>query len=176
MKVLITGGNAGLGLAVMQLGETLGWKIRSESRQTGLDISSRADRQCLIERSLGFDAFINNAHHEFAQTELLFELHSHWLDMNKSGTIVNISSRAAKQFLARTKPARLYDHSKVSLSSLSQQLAMDSRIRTTCLHFGKLAEAESLEALSFSYAAQAIVWVLSQPQGVLVSEMTIQRL
>lgn len=87
MKVAITGGTAGIGLALTNQFEANGHEVLALSRRNGYNIRSIPKIAGMIETC---DMFINNAQAGFAQTELLFEIWRRWEGQTK--TIVNIST------------------------------------------------------------------------------------
>lgn len=87
MKVAITGGTAGIGLALAKLFEADGNEVIALSRRNGYNIRSLPKVASMIEPC---DIFINNAQVGFAQTELLFEVWRRWEGQYK--TIVNVST------------------------------------------------------------------------------------
>ena len=87
MKITITGGTAGIGLALAKQFETNGHEVVALSRRNGYNIRSLPKVAAIIEPC---DMFINNAQVGFAQTELLFEIWRRWEGQQK--TIINIST------------------------------------------------------------------------------------
>lgn len=94
MKVAITGGTAGIGLALAKQFEANGHKVVALSRRNGYNIRSIPKVAGMIEPC---DMFINNAQVGFAQTELLFEVWRRWQGQTK--TIVNISTQMTDMIL-----------------------------------------------------------------------------
>lgn len=88
MKVAITGGTAGIGLALAKMFEANGHEVLALSRRNGYNIRSLPKVAGVIDSC---DMFINNAQAGFAQTELLFEVWRRWEGQQK--TIVNISTQ-----------------------------------------------------------------------------------
>jgi len=88
MKIAITGGTAGIGLALAKQFESNGHEILPLSRRNGYNIRSLPKVAAMIEPC---DMFVNNAQVGFAQTELLFEIWRRWEGQSK--TIVNISTQ-----------------------------------------------------------------------------------
>ena len=88
MKVAITGGTAGIGLALAKQFEADGHEVVALSRRNGYNIRSIPKVTNMIESC---DMFINNAQVGFAQTELLFEVWRRWEGQHK--TIVNIGTQ-----------------------------------------------------------------------------------
>ena len=88
MKIAITGGTAGIGLALAKLFEADGHEVLALSRRNGYNIRSIPKVAGVIESC---DMFINNAQVGFAQTELLFDIWRRWQGQEK--TIVNISTQ-----------------------------------------------------------------------------------
>lgn len=122
MKVLVTGGNRGLG---NQLTKDLnGWGI---SRNNGYDITKDIDK--IVQLSLEYDVFINNAFDgppqeswaNFAQTNLYMALYDAWKVANKTGHIFNIGSVGEKNIVAPEPRFETYRVSKSALSHASRQ-------------------------------------------------------
>lgn len=97
MKVAITGGTAGIGLALARQFELNGHEVVALSRRNGYNIRSLPKVANMIEPC---DIFVNNAQAGFAQTELLFDIWRRWEGQEK--TIVNIST----QMTAMTVPPK----------------------------------------------------------------------
>jgi len=123
MKILVTGGNRGLGKAIV---ETL--KADSISRSTSNhDITK--DINAIIEKSLDYDIFINNAFDgppqedwaNFGQSVLLIKMFQLWKTHNKKGWIFNIGSIASDTIVAPTPSWETYRVSKKSLEAASLQ-------------------------------------------------------
>lgn len=122
MKVLVTGGNRGLGKV---LSEQL--NADSISRINGYDITSNVEK--IAELTLNYDIFINNAFdgpaHEpwanFAQVNVLYEVFRHWHDNNKRGWIFNIGSVGERHTTDLSQMFETYRTSKAALSAASRQ-------------------------------------------------------
>ena len=121
-KYLITGGNRGLGLALVK--HTNG---KSISRSDNFDITK--DIEKIVSLSLEYDVFINNAFdgppHEdwanFAQVNLYMALYDAWSKHNKKGWIVNIGSVGEKHIVSPEPRFETYRVSKAALSHASKQ-------------------------------------------------------
>lgn len=119
---IITGGNRGLGLALVN--HTKGVSI---SRSSGFDITKDIDR--IVEASMSCDVFINNAFdgppHEawanFAQTNLYMALYDAWSKAGKKGWIINIGSVGEKTIVAPEPRFETYRVSKAALAHASKQ-------------------------------------------------------
>jgi nucleoside-diphosphate-sugar epimerase len=94
MKVAITGGTAGIGLALANLFEANGHEVLALSRRNGYNIRSLPKVAGTIESC---DMFINNAQAGFVQTELLFEIWRRWQGQKKY--IVNVGTQMTDLFL-----------------------------------------------------------------------------
>lgn len=122
MRVLITGGNRGLGLHLTEK-----FAATSISRQNGYDITK--DVKKIAELSLSYDVFINNAFdgppHEpwanFAQTNLYLEVYEQWRNSDKSGYIFNIGSTGNKTIVSPEPRFETYRVSKAALEHASKQ-------------------------------------------------------
>lgn len=124
-KVLITGGNRGLGLEL-----ATHFRATSVSRSTsGIDITNDADIDRIAKMSLEFDVFINNAFdgppHEpwanFAQVNLLHKVFFLWQQHNKKGFIINIGSNGSKSVDHLGNAFNTYKTSKAALEHASKQ-------------------------------------------------------
>ena len=122
MTMLVTGGNRGLGLTLVNH-----FSADSISRADGLDITK--DIKAIAERSLGYDIFVNNAFdgppHEpwanFAQTNLLYEVYQQWKANGKQGYIFNIGSVGEKHIKEPEPMFETYRTSKAALAHASKQ-------------------------------------------------------
>lgn len=86
MKIAITGGTAGIGLALGNIYESQGHEVLRLSRRTGHNIRSIPKLANEIESC---DMFINNAQAGFAQTELLFEMFKRWQGQQKQIIVIS---------------------------------------------------------------------------------------
>jgi NAD(P)-dependent dehydrogenase (short-subunit alcohol dehydrogenase family) len=122
MKVLVTGGNRGLG---KHLAEAFGGD--SMSRETGYDITKHVKE--IADKSVMYDVFINNAFDgppqeswaNFAQVNVLEAVYDLWSKHNKSGYIFNIGSVGEKHVVAREPGFETYRVAKAALSHASKQ-------------------------------------------------------
>jgi len=122
MKILVTGGNRGLGLDIVN-------ELSADgiSRQSGFDIVK--DIKAIAEKSLDYDVFINNAFDgppqeewaNFAQTNLLLEVYKQWAEQDKQGWIFNIGSVGEQTIVAPDPSWETYRVSKAALRHASQQ-------------------------------------------------------
>lgn len=122
VKAMITGGNRGLGLALVEAFSGV-----SYSRQNGYDITR--DRERLAQESLAYDLFINNAFDgpfqedwaDFGQVKLLYEVATLWQQQRKSGWIINIGSVGSEEIVAPEPSWETYRVSKSALKHHSRQ-------------------------------------------------------
>ena len=119
---LITGGNRGLGLQLVNHFNGV-----SISRENGVDITKNVHD--IAQQSLQYDVFINNAFdgppHEswanFAQAQIYFAVYDAWRTAGKSGWIVNIGSTGEKHIVVPEPRFETYRVSKAALSHASKQ-------------------------------------------------------
>lgn len=122
MKYMITGGNRGLGLRLVEH-----FKGDTYSRANNFDITKDQDK--LAELSLDYDVFVNNAFDgpfqeswaDFAQVKLLYKVADHWKKANKSGYIINIGSSGSEDIVSPEPSWETYRVSKAALKHHSQQ-------------------------------------------------------
>lgn len=144
MKMLVTGGNRGLG---QHLVEQFG--AASISRATGIDITK--DHQDIAKMSLEYDVFVNNAFDgppqepwaNFGQTQVYMAVYDAWQAAGKSGWIFNIGSVGEQSIVAPEPRWETYRISKAALSHASKQgtqaFKQDQvKFRTTLLTLDRL--------------------------------------
>ncbi len=122
MKVLVTGGNRGLGKHLVDaFGGT------SVSRTDGIDITQ--DHEYIGKLSLDYDIFVNNAFDgppqepwaNFGQVQVLESVYDAWRQHNKIGYIFNIGSVGEKHVVAREPSFETYRVAKAALAHASKQ-------------------------------------------------------
>jgi NAD(P)-dependent dehydrogenase (short-subunit alcohol dehydrogenase family) len=125
MKILITGGNRGLGkFLTEQLNAT------SISRENGYDITKDVEK--IAKLSLDYDVLINNAFDgppqeswaNFGQTNLYLAVYDEWKKANKTGHIFNIGSVGNKTIVSPEPRFETYRISKAALEHASKQGSM----------------------------------------------------
>ena len=122
MKMLITGGNRGLGKHLVET-----FNGRSMSRSDGTDITQ--DYATIAETSLEYDVFVNNAFDgppqeswaNFGQVHVLAAVYDLWSKNNKKGYIFNIGSVGEKHVVAREPSFETYRVAKAALTHASRQ-------------------------------------------------------
>lgn len=117
MKVAITGGTAGIGLALATIYQAQGHEVIALSRRNGYNIRSLPKVAGVIESC---DLFINNAQVGFAQTELLFEVWRRWQGQQKY--IVNVSTQMTDLLLPPKEEWDEYIIQKKALDLATQLL------------------------------------------------------
>lgn len=144
MKMLVTGGNRGLGLELVKH-----YNATSISRNEGFDITK--DIEKIAELSLEYDVFVNNAFDgppqeawaNFAQTNLYLAVYDKWKAAGKIGHIFNIGSIGEKTIVSPEPRFETYRVSKAALSHASKQgtQAFKNNIipfKTTLITFDRL--------------------------------------
>jgi NAD(P)-dependent dehydrogenase (short-subunit alcohol dehydrogenase family) len=122
MKMLVTGGNRGLGKHLVE--EFAGTSV---SRADGIDITR--DVAAIAAMSLDYDVFVNNAFDgppqeawaNFAQSQVYFAVYDAWKSANKTGWIVNIGSVGNKTIVAPEPRFETYRVAKAALEHASRQ-------------------------------------------------------
>jgi len=122
MKILVTGGNRGLGKHLVET-----FNGQSMSRSNGIDIIQ--DCAAIATASLEYDVFVNNAFDgppqeswaNFGQVHVLEAVYDSWNKNNKKGYIFNIGSVGEKHVVAREPSFETYRVAKAALSHASRQ-------------------------------------------------------
>jgi len=122
MKVLVTGGNRGLGKHLVDVfgGDSL-------SRETGYDITKHVKE--IADKSVMYDVVVNNAFDgppqeswaNFGQVNVLEAVYDKWKQAGKSGYIFNIGSVGEKHVVAREPGFETYRVAKAALAHASKQ-------------------------------------------------------
>jgi hypothetical protein len=173
MKYAITGHTKGLGEAITAL---LGSEnVLGFSTSTGYDITEPSSRQRIINESMQCDVFINNAHADYAQTQLLYELWNRWAGLDK--TIINISSNTTDGI---KKHPHEYSAQKASLEKANEQLAnMNTLCKVTMFRFGYIGTDRILKNvnpnsfINIGDAAQFIIDAVGMTRNYRLTSMTI---
>lgn len=122
MRMLVTGGNRGLGKHLVE--EFDGTSI---SRTDNIDITK--DTAAIAAMSLDYDVFVNNAFDgppqeewaNFGQSQVYFAVYDAWKAANKTGLIVNIGSTGSKSIVAPEPRFETYRVAKSALEHTSKQ-------------------------------------------------------
>jgi NAD(P)-dependent dehydrogenase (short-subunit alcohol dehydrogenase family) len=122
MKMLLTGGNRGLGKHLVER-----FDAASASRSNGFDITK--NYQDIAMMSLDYDVFVNNAFDgppqeswaDFGQTQVYMSVYDAWKAAEKSGWIFNIGSVGEQSIVAPDPRWETYRISKAALSHASRQ-------------------------------------------------------
>lgn len=122
MKVLVTGGNRGLGKHLVEA-----FNGTSISRTDSIDITQ--DHEYIAKLSLDYDVFVNNAFDgppqeawaNFGQVNVLEAVYDAWSKNNKTGHIYNIGSVGEKHVVAREPGFETYRVAKAALAHASKQ-------------------------------------------------------
>lgn len=178
-KVAITGHTKGIGKGLYEYFTENGYEVHGFSRTNGYDLNEHETLRRIINETLDFDIFINNAFNNlggFAQTELLRDLFPHW--KNKKGWIINISS-VASDFIAGREDLSPYPVTKIALDSYVKQLSWRlPRVNLLLIRPGRvdtqLIQSISGKKLRVDDIVNTVDWVLSQPDDVHISEITIR--
>ena len=122
MKMLVTGGNRGLGKHLVDA-----FGATSASRTNGFDINQNT--QEIATLSLEYDVFVNNAFDgppqelwaDFGQAQLYFAVYDAWRTAGKTGWIFNIGSTGEKHIVAPEPRFETYRVAKAALAHASKQ-------------------------------------------------------
>ena len=122
MKMLVTGGNRGLGKHLVDV-----FGADSASRANGFDINQNTHELAML--SLEYDMFVNNAFDgppqelwaDFGQAQVYFAVYDAWKAARKTGHIFNIGSTGAKSIVAPEPRFETYRVSKAALEHASRQ-------------------------------------------------------
>jgi short-subunit dehydrogenase len=117
MIIGITGHTKGIGKSLLDIFQKNNHEVIGYSRTNGFDIGDINTRKKIIEESLKFDIFINNAYDPQGQIYMLQEIIDSWKNTNK--IIINISSQIVyKPSPNYSKEQQEYRNSKIKLNEI----------------------------------------------------------
>lgn len=107
-----------------------------------------------------YDVFINSAHVDFKQVDLLYSCFKHWKN-DSSKLIINISSRAG---LSNISKGHLYAAQKAALDHLSSNLTYnsDKKCRITTIGLGLLED--ELPSLQYTEVCDLLQHIIYLPE------------
>jgi len=160
MKVYITGTTSGIGSEIFNTlknakCDVIGLNRPEYNLDKNIDDYVKSD----------FDVYINNAHHEFSQTKLLYKLFE--ANENRKCSIINISSMIAERQIDYPRQEQA---EKASLDRAARQLQFLERpCRIALLRIGRFdfsKQSEAKQNISNQYLANLIHWLISQPHNI----------
>jgi NADP-dependent 3-hydroxy acid dehydrogenase YdfG len=119
MKIAITGGTAGIGLALGKAYESRGHGVVKLSRRTGHNIRTILKIADAIEPC---DVFVNNAQAGYAQTELLFEMIQRWAGTGKRIIVISTMMTQDPVSVLPGLDMDAYRNQKVALEEAVKQI------------------------------------------------------
>jgi len=151
MRIIITGGT--------KLAAHLIDRFNADSMRIG----EKVDKS-------NYDIFINNAHVEFKQCDLLYEWFHDWKAC-ESKHIINISSRAGLPNLSK---GYLYGAQKAALDHLADNLTFNSskRCKITTVSLGILEN--ELPSLRYQEVGDLIDYIIHQPPHLEINKVLLQ--
>jgi NAD(P)-dependent dehydrogenase (short-subunit alcohol dehydrogenase family) len=122
MNMIVTGGNRGLGLHLVNQ-----FSARDISRTSGFDITKNI--KDIVDVSMQYDVFVNNAFDgppqedwaNFGQAQVYFAVYDAWQAANKPGYIFNIGSVGEKTIVVPEPRFETYRVAKAALKHASLQ-------------------------------------------------------
>lgn len=169
-KIYITGHTGGLGNALCNYFDQEDIELVGLSRSNGYDLEKNLPDFVQDD----FMYYINNAYSGFGQTELLYQLFEKNQDRNC--TIVNISSVSAD---GNKDYENQYAVHKSSLDKACAQLQLiDCNCKVINIKLGRMntemtAHRTMYPRMQPAYIAKTIGWILSQPNEILIKNITI---
>lgn len=141
----------------------LGGAIAQRFGATVLRVEQQADFN-------DFDVFVNNAHIDFCQTDLLARWFGVWCN-DPTKMIINISSRAG---LSNLSKGYMYAAQKAALDHMADNLIYNSnkKCRITTIGLGMMEE--NLPSLKYSEVCDLIDYVVHLPQHLEIPRIYLQ--
>lgn len=163
MIVGITGHTQGVGKALADALLARNTGVLGMSRSNGLDIQ---DAPRIVAVSKHVDVFVNNAHFEFAQTQLLYAIAQEWANQPDK-LIINMGSLSANGILPDQGKYAVY---KAALDHATEQLQDNRNIkcRICILRFGytdtpRVAHRKDVRKMHVDEVVRHLLYVIDQP-------------
>ena len=182
MKILISG-NSAYGLAEALNTELTGHELTFVSRTTHkLDLTKAENQQVFADMSVNYDiVIINSALWKFNQTLLLEAVYKKLKTENKQTLIICIGSTTDRVMKATDW---LYNAEKKALRDYANSLGMTgvwaNNPKVTLISFGTLSNNQTKhpdrKTMSTKQAADYIKWIIEQPEGVHINELSVDPL
>lgn len=182
MKILISG-NPAYGLAEALNTELTGHELTFVSRTTHkLDLTKAENQQVFADMSVDYDVvIINSALWKFNQTLLLEAVYKKLKVENKQTLIICIGSTTDRVMKATDW---LYNAEKKALRDYANSLGMTgvwaTNPKVTLISFGTLSNNQTKhpdrKTMPTKQAADYIKWIISQPAGVHINELSVDPL
>jgi hypothetical protein len=186
MKMLITGGDRGLGLHLKEF-----FNASAISRAHGFDITKNV--KDIVDVSMDCDIFVNNAFDgppqeewaNFAQSQLYFALYDAWKTAGKTGYIFNIGSVGEKNIVAPEPRFETYRVSKAALAHASKQGAQAFKnnlvkFKTTLITLDRLDTELSRSrptwtgnGISCQDVSSFMNWAMAASANTVIEEITL---
>lgn len=169
-KIYITGHTSGLGAALYDFFDREDCVLIGMSRSNGYDL----DKNLIDFVHDDFSIYINNAHSGYQQTRLLYQLFEK--NQGRRCVIVNIGSVSAD---GNKDSLNEYAVQKAALEKACTQLQLiDTDCRIVHIKLGRMNTPMTEHRAMYprmhpAYVARSIGWVLSQPNEILVKNLTL---
>lgn len=174
MKVAITGHTQGIGKAIFDELSKRSYQVHGYSRSNGWNISLQEIRTQIVNETLDFDVFINNAYYPMAQFELLKLLVNQWQGTKK--LIVNVGS---KSIYADVIPSFMQDYVKDKRAQLefinTRRLQAQPQILNLTLGLVDTQMSENLSAKKLAAAdiASTLIDLVEIKDRIYVQELML---
>lgn len=174
MKVAITGHTRGIGKAIFDELSKRSYQVHGYSRSNGWNISLQEIRTQIVNETLDFDVFINNAYYPMAQFELLKLLVNQWQGTKK--LIVNVGS---KSIYADVIPSFMQDYVKDKRAQLefinTRRLQAQPQILNLTLGLVDTQMSENLSAKKLAAAdiASTLIDLVEIKDRIYVQELML---
>jgi len=182
MKILISG-NATFGLAEAIANELQEHELTFVSRTNhNLDLTKAENQQVFADMSVDYDAvIINSALWKFNQTLLLEAVYKKLKSANKQTLIICVGSTTDRVMKATDW---IYNAEKKALRDYANSLGISGvwakNPRVTLISFGSLSNVQHKHpdrtTMPIEKAAEYIHWILKQPAGLHINEISIDPL
>ena len=205
LKIAITGHTSGIGKAIYDMGLLQGHDVVGFSRSTGFNLKNigkqyttdvdfdqhqkfeyTEDTQRFLREIKDYDVFINNAHLQWSQVDLLYAVYNMWQKQNK--TIICIGS-TAKDHKEPGESVKDYYHQKIALETIVDNFGVYGKgkckasiVRPGWVDTGlfdkspeyKQVIPTGVNVIPADKIAEAVFYIINQPSNVHIKNISVE--
>ena len=205
LKIAVTGHTSGIGKAIYDMGILQGYDVVGFSRATGFNLKNigkqyttdkdfdqhqrfeyTEDTQRFLREIKDYDVFINNAHLQWSQVDLLYAVYEMWQKQNKSIICIGSTAKDHNEPAEVTKP---YYHQKIALETIVDNFGVygKGKCKVSIVRpgwvdtglFDKQPEYKrtipmGIKTIPSDKIAESVYYILNQPKNVYIKNISVE--
>jgi len=205
LKIAITGHTSGIGKAVYETGKQQGHDVVGFSRATGFNLKKigkqyktdddfdkhqqfeyTEDTKRFLREIKDYDVFVNNAHLQWSQIDLLYAVYEMWQKQNKIIVCIGSTARDHNEPAEITKP---YYHQKIALETIVDNFGVYGKgkckvsiVRPGWVDTGLFEKSPEyrknipmgVNTMSSEKLADIVYYIINQPSSVHIKNISVE--